>query len=193
MGTKVRIQGIVARVVGYSAYIMEKNSEGQWFGVYVYGGFSQIRAFKVGYGVVVEASTGQFNNAFQLTDTRDSKVLVTSMGHVIEPQLVTVDDLNISTNPEIENLLVKIENLTITDGYDTNSNNAYTLFAKTADGKDIDIRVDTDTHLRDENNQIIVSHEYFVGKKMTIVGIVGQYDGQYQIMLTDMNDIQYLN
>lgn len=204
-GRRVRVQGIVTRVYGfnkyqtvggYSAYIQEF-IDGEWYGVYVYGGFSPHSAFKPGYGVVIEGTTGEFTptgatqGIFQITDAEDdSKIKLVSMGHQIDPITVPASEVKI-TNKAILNLLVKVEGLTPNGKGSNSDGGGFTL--QTTQG--VDIRVDGKVFLFDENNNRFDKYEdllaYINGRTFTIVGPVSEFINRYQIMLTDLNDLVF--
>jgi endonuclease YncB( thermonuclease family) len=202
-GRKVRIQGIVSRVYGYgqyqqaggySAYVQEQDENGKWHGVYVYGGFSPITGFKPGHIVVIEGKTGDHNGVFQITDIKkNSQVQIIGMGHELEPIVLAPSEVKIS-NKDIVNLLVEVQGLTLSGNGYTSDGGGYTVYTK----EGVDIRIDGKVNLFDNENNRIKDHEQFIafigtGVKFNIIGPVSEYNNRYQIMLTDLNDIQYLN
>lgn len=205
-GRSVRVQGIVSRVYGYgkfnptggySAYIQEF-VDGQWYGVYVYGGFNPHSAFKPGYGVVIEGKTGEFTpegateGIFQITDVEtDSKIKLISMGHVLDPITVQPSEVT-TTNTSILNLLIKVEGLTLNGNGSNSGGGGFTV--KTTQG--VDIRIDAKVTLFDDSTRLDYYEDfiaYIDGRTFTVVGPVSEFINRYQVMLTDINDVQFLD
>lgn len=84
---------------------------------------------------------------------------------------------------------IMMKNLKVVKTYTTNnpdsdSNGAFTLTC-TCDGLTIEVRT---TVLRDENKQLIKAEDY-LGKTITVKGVVDIYSGDYQIKVFNVNDL----
>ena len=86
-----------------------------------------------------------------------------------------------------------IKNLTIVSIYTTNnggsSDGAHSITCKDSDGNKIVLRTEK---LYDEDNNLIPASYFPVGSTITEVrGIVGAYDGEYQLMVFHQNDVVF--
>ena len=115
------------------------------------------------------------------------------MGHELKPIVLAPSEVKIS-NKDIVNLLVEVQGLTLSGKGYTSDGGGYTVYTK----EGVDIRIDGKVNLFDNENNRIKDHEQFIafigtGVKFNTIGPVSEYNNRYQIMLTDLNDIQYLN
>lgn len=198
---KVAVVGTVTRVLGFSAYVEDCSGETGCYGIYVYAGFTQLQKLVVGFELRIEGTMvyhpDQETGAPQITDTRDSKITVLSTGNEVVPTVMTISELNRTTNPTISGRFVKLENVTVYSGYDS-ANNAFTFRIRDAQNNTIEVRVASDIAIRDlsipapQDNRIR-TWEYFNGKNIDIVAPIGVYSGQYQLLLGSFNDITFHN
>ena len=85
---------------------------------------------------------------------------------------------------------VEMKGLVVTDCYtttkeDSSSKGAITLTCTTPDGKEVQVR----TVVLYDNNNVMVTEDYFEGKTIDVKGIVDYFDGSYQIKVFSLNDI----
>ncbi len=209
VGKKVVVSGVVSRKVGIAACFIQQYDEetDQYYGVYLYGGFTPIAAFSVGNSVEIEAKINYHSGSLQLTDI-EAKVHSWAPDENPEQEVNTLDlaDASVLTkeNTDLIGRLVKIHNLTVTSGYDTSTSNAFTIKCsyKDASGasKTLNIRVDDAIALKDAEGNRITTWKYFEGKTITsVVASVAYYDskpdddsynGDIQLMLALMSDIE---
>ena len=117
-----------------------------------------------------------------------------------------LEDISMHNYNSIANLITINEELVITDYYDSEENNAFTLKTnyQLSDGNFLDIRVDQNTALFDEEGIRIRSGERFVGKTITsFTGILSyydpnfgqqdpeKYDGRVQLMWVSTDDVVF--
>lgn len=210
-GKRVVVNGVVARMNGStSCYLQQYDDEtNRFYGVYVYGGFTQKSEFAVGNSVIIECRIGYYFGSLQLTDIISIKLR--AWGDKTNPDsTVHVDDIEDMSviNPENTLLMgsfVQLHNLVVVGGSDTETSNAFTIrcnYTLNGEIKRLDIRVDANITLRDESNERITTYEYFSGKTFeTIKAVVsyydydggesGAYDGYIQLMLTQMSDFTF--
>lgn len=212
----IKITGLVVRKSGSAnAYIQQYDSEtGEYYGIYVYGGYNSISKLLVGSYVQITGKIGYYYGSLQITDVKsDSQVKL--MTAPDESQIVSlsksIDEINdIYAYNNIGNL-VTIHNLRVTGYNDSNNNSSFTLYCKytnvSGQEEQFNVRVDATIKLVDpETNEQILSGAYFSGKTFaSITGLVNYYNGattapgtnyengHIQLALTSMDDVTFVN
>ncbi len=210
----IKISGLVVRKNGNSnAYIQQYDQEtGEYYGMYVYGGYNSISKLFVGSYVQVTGKIGYYYGSLQITDvTSDSKITLLSAPD--ETQIMTLD----KTIDEIDDIynyknignLVTIQNLRVTGYKDSDNNSSFTVYCKytnlSGQEKQFNIRVDSLVKLvNPETGEQILSGKYFEGKTIaSITGIVNYYNGattapgtnyengHIQLGLSSLNDVTF--
>lgn len=176
-GKKVAITGIVTSVLGAAAYIQQGD-----YGIYVY---NRTWSPHLAVGNEVELSgltptyypdtTGAKQCSGYQARTGYSNVL--STGNVVEPTIVTIADI---TDNHVGTYL-KLEDLTVVSVYI--KDDAFTITAEDSLGNEISVRKDSDSP------DDITSSMFQVGTTFTIVGPLSRYYSEYQIIVTDIDDI----
>lgn len=204
-GKKVVVSGVVTRLNGLTAcYIQQYDVDSnEYYGIYIYGGYTTQSAFKVGNSIVIEGKIGYYNGSLQITDV-NAKVKSFAPSNTDDLIYVNeVEDKSVITyeNHALMGSLVKVTDLTVTGGNDADSN-AFTIYTSYVDKngvtRKLDVRVDNNTNLVGPDGERITSYQYFSGK--TIKELVAQvsyfdyntddnYDGYVQLMLSSLNDI----
>lgn len=209
----IRVSGVVVRNNGSTnAYIQQYDEEtGQYYGIYVYGGYNAISNLIVGASVEITAKLNYYYGSLQITDlTSDTKIKI--YNYDLEQIVVTeetLDDINNIYAYEKIGSLVKVHGLTITDYNDSDNTSATTLYGtyvdKNGQTQKFNVRIDQSIKLVDpETGEQILSGEYFVGKTFeSITGIVTYYNGaqdapknayeygHIQLSLTTMDDVVF--
>ena len=203
----IKISGIVVRKNGTTnAYIQQYDEEtNQYYGIYVYGGFNAINKLILGASVEITAKIGYYYGSLQITDLiSDQKIRVFSVNNFDSISVIdeNVSELDIYDYYKIGNL-IKVENLRVVSYNDADNTSATTLYCRTEDGKEFNIRIDQNVALYDpETNEQILSGQYFMGKTFkSIAGILCYYngnpdnpkyaEGKLQLALTDMADVVF--
>lgn len=212
----IKVTGMVVKKNGNTnAYIQQYDPEtGEYYGMYVYGGYNSISKLLLGASVQVTGKIGYYYGSLQITDVKsDSQIKVCSIPD--ESQILaiptTIDEIdNIYEYEKIGNL-VTIQNLEVTGYKDSDNNSSFTIYCnytnKKGERKQFNIRVDSLVKLvNPETNEQILSGEYFSGKTISsITGIVTYYNGateapgtnykngHIQLSLTSMNDVEFNN
>ena len=197
MGTKVTVEGIVTKKVNADAYI-ETTIEGKQYGIYLFAAYNDgfVPIGKVGNMVKVTGILTEFNGSLQLTDLKYSKfkpgeddMLLLSTGHTVTPREVSIEEVNLQTNPELAQTLVSVKDIVVTGGKndDHGSFNVY----GTVNGTKISLRFDKNTahNYKDADGNLIKTYEYFLGKTLDVVGIVDIYYENYQIKIITTKDV----
>ena len=206
-GKKITVSGVVTRMQGNTCCYIQQYDEksNDYYGLYIYGGFKPITKCAVGNSVVISGTIGFFNGMLQMSSVDNYNIKVRSFAGENPEENINVKDFGSDiSNITIQNTnlfgsLIQVSGLKVTGGYNA-ENGAYTLFAE-MNGKRFNVRVDASVALYDENEKLIESYEYFVGKTFeSIKGILayydndfnagtGKYDGVCQLMLLSMKDV----
>ena len=115
----------------------------------------------------------------------DAKTFTSKIDIMFEEETKTFDYAGLVLNTSIS-----MKNLYVDSVYTTSqgdSKGAMTLHCIAEDGTRIDLRT---TVLRDENNQVITA-DYFEGKTIDIKGFVDYYDGDYQIEIYSVDHVTF--
>lgn len=212
----IKISGLVVRKSGTSnAYIQQYDSEtGEYYGIYVYGGYNSISKLLVGSYVQITGRIGYYYGSLQITDVKsDSQIRL--MTAPDESQIValskTIDEIDDIYAYDMIGNLVTVQNLRVTGYNDSDNNSSFTLYCKytnlSGEEKQFNVRVDAAVKLVDpETNEQILSGAYFNGKTFaSITGLVNYYNGattapgtnyengHIQLALSSMDDVTFAN
>ncbi len=215
----VRIQGTVAKTVSDSSFIEEFDPEtGLYFGIQVYFGYgtSLLEILKVGNRVEIVGKVTTHNDVYQISDLtmskfeynpeKDSKLL--EAGTSAPPaQAIEAKDLNskitltfegeeedeeltLDYGAAIMSTLVSLSHLQVTDVYTTKdgtTKGAVSITCKAEDDTVITVRTDV---LRNADGSV-VTEDIYVGKTISVTGLVDLYDGKYQVRVSNINNITF--
>ena len=142
---KTLVHGEIDESINFP-YIVQ---DGEWYGIYLYGGFSgQAKKLTIGYEVRVGGNFSLYAGSLQITNVNPDSIEVINREkqtpHVYEVNDITTLSL---TNTQIMNCLVEVRNLKVVGGYNTASSDGFTLYCKDEHGNQINIRVDGNTTL----------------------------------------------
>lgn len=143
-----------------SPYIVK---DGEWYGVYLYGGFTGISSkLIIGQEVKVAGNIGTFYGALQITGVTSDGISVLNT-EITEPHCYVIDDISTLSleNTQLFGCLVELKNLYVYDGYNTKTSDAFTIKCKDANGNKINIRVDGNTAIHqtkgDPSDRVVVT------------------------------------
>lgn len=150
-------------------YILQ---DGEWYGVYLYGGFSGVSSIlQIGYEIKVEGNIGTYSGALQITGVTSSGIeilspVVDGKYQKYDQHVYQLDDTSSLTvdNVQMMGTLVELSNLTVIGGYNTAGSDAYTIKCVDAYGNTINIRVDDKCSIKQD----------VVGDKTIIPAVNGQ-------------------
>ena len=123
--------------------------DGEWYGVYLYGGFSGLASkLVIGQEVKVAGNIGTFYGALQITGVTADGISVLNQ-EITTPHVYEIDDISTLTldNSQLFGCLVKISDISVYNGYNTKTSDAFTLKCQDAKGNRINLRVDGSTKL----------------------------------------------
>ena len=181
VGKKVVIRGIITRQIGGHPYIQDNG-----YGIYLYKGFEFTTKLAEGNEVLLSGVTLTYypdaeTGGPQLTGFTRTNIEVLSEGNVVDPTIMLVTEFtetNIGT-------LVKVLQLTVISVYENSYDSAFTVTAEDANGNVISIR-------RDDSASIDITADLFaVGTTFDIVAPLGRYNGQYQLMISKLEDLTF--
>ena len=166
---------ILAKVKGGSyAYYDE---DGNYYGVYVYGGYVNQPGFNVGNSVVIEGKIGYYFGCLQITDINVKVRAFAPEDPSTTYYVEKIDDKSVINvnNGDLIGSLVTIENLTITGGSNSDTN-AFTIYTSYVDSEGktqkLDIRVSNNVNLVGPDGTRITKYDYFVGKTIKSITII---------------------
>ena len=135
--------------------------DGEWYGVYLYGGFTGISSkLTIGQEVKVAGNIGTFYGALQITGVTADGIAVLNK-EITNPHVYDIEDvssLSVNGSTQLFGCLVELHDLTVYSGYNTKTSDAFTLKCQDAHGNKINIRVDGNTAI----------HQYKTGEKIHV-------------------------
>lgn len=218
-GKKVVFEAVIVRDFGNSIYLQAYCEEsGMYHGIGAYYGYSFSGMDQLTIGnlmkIVGTVSYWEGGGTYQISDLKynafspdqSNNIQVIEKGHEVVYNLITPEqfcdgkvelvlvneegeevltefdyaELALNTAVEMHGLYVKDARMTTTDS----SYGEITLTC-TAGGKTIQVRTEA---LRDENGDLI-TEDYYKGHTIDVKGLVGYYNGNYQIKLISLNDV----
>ncbi len=216
---KVAFEGVVTKNSDNSVYVEDYDEEtGLYYGISVYYGYDLygdgLQILNVGnrvriVGTVTFWETGGYYQVSGveysvMRPNNPNNLKLISTGHTPTFKLtdgatytsdVTIDieDAGSKTFKYAElaiDTTIEMKNLKVTDCYTTtndasSSKGAITLTCTTPDGKSVQIRTIV---LYNENNEL-VTEDYFMGKTIDVKGIITFFSDDYQIKLFSLNDV----
>ena len=127
--------------------------DGEWYGVYLYGGFTGISSkLIIGQEVKVAGNIGTFYGALQITGVTADGIAVLNK-EISEPHIYDIADvssLSVEGSTQLFGCLVELHDLTVYSGYNTKTSDAFTLKCQDAQGNKINIRVDGNTAIHQQ-------------------------------------------
>ncbi len=207
----VRVQGVVTETFSNSSYIEDFDPEtGLYFGMQVYFGWatSFLSILEVGNYVEIVGKISTHNDTYQISDVTMSKFnynpetdsRVISKGNETAAQEIEPKDLNtkltltfegkedeedetvtIDYGEAVMSTLVLMSHLEVTDVYTTQdgaSKGAVTITCKAADNTVITVRTEV---LKNSGTGETVTEDVYVGKTISVKGLVDKYEGKYQV------------
>jgi len=171
LGKRVGVTGIVTARIGNNAFIQDGDS-----GIYIYTSQRRFRYLVTGNEVRVVGTLSDYNNLLEIVNP-EGVDLVTEAVDLPAPVTVRLGQVSES----LEARLVRVENVRI-DGVQPHSGRGYNVEIS-QDGSHGFIRVD----------QYLVPYidddSFVPGDVVTIVAPVGQYQGDYQLMVPGPDSI----
>ncbi len=219
---KVAFEGVITKNNNNSVYVEEYDAEsGLYFGMTVYYGYSLngtgLQILTVGNRVRIVGTVTYYETGgtYQVSGLEYSpmrpddpaNIKKISEGHepaytVTNPTTFTEGKVSLTVGEEVKSFdyaelglytSVEMKDLKVVDSYTTtkeesSSKGAMTLTCKVG-GKTISVR----TIVLYDDSGALVTADRFMGKTLTVRGLVDRFDGQYQIKVFSLNDITIKN
>lgn len=133
------------------------------------------------------------NNLELISEGHTGAFPLTTADTLFNSKITVVDDDGVSTEYSYTqlalNTTIEMHNLRVVDTYTTNNggdnDGAISITCISPEGIRFTVRTGV---LRDENNNL-VTEDYFVGKTINVKGVVSSYDGQYQVKVLSFENI----
>ena len=207
----VRVEGTVVAKFGGSAYIEDYDPEtGRYFGIQIFYGYPKdgtVKALSVGNRVSVYGKVTEHNGGYQLTDVSkneitphpdtDIEILGTGKGSFVDTKVDDImngtvsidfvtdegkDTIELDYGEAVMSTTVTLKNLRVMEMYTTSnggqSDGAISITCEDEYGDEIVVRTEV---LYDDKGEL-VTEEMFEGKTITVKGLIGQYNGVYQVI-----------
>lgn len=177
LGKKVTIRGTVTSKIGANVYI-----EQDGYGVYIFVWNTYTTKLEPGNYVILSGVVPtDYNNLLEISNFRSEKTTVVSTGNQFTPTLLTPGDIA----ERYEGTYVQMNNLEITSVETPDEKGSYTITAKDETGHEIYIRHDGGIYPHIDSSLFIVGH------KIDVVGPIGQFYDDYQLMISNISDITF--
>lgn len=173
VGTSVEVTGVVTSRIGSNAYIQDETGA-----IYIYANSYNYSALHPGIQVTFTARTMDYNGLLELSNVEDKKITAVAEGISVEPMVVELADVG----EKIEAMYVRVNNLTVTSISASENTLGYSVYVKSGEATGI-VRIDK--YL----NPYIEPDFFMVGEEISVIGNVGQYLSDYQIMISGEDDI----
>ena len=210
-GAKVTVEGVVCKTSGdYDAFICD-TIDGIQYALYIFAGYKSYTPMRgLGNRIKITGTYTIFYGNPQLTSVSynpflpsedDMSIISTGNDYTIEETTVTA-----VSNKESVNKVVKLNNLTVYDGYTEidattrEPSGALTLRAKDADQNQMSIRIPEDVWVENEQGVRIRDWAVFKDRVVSLVGCINFYapneedpdTGYYQIKLCIKTDFEFV-
>jgi len=172
-GSNVKLTGVVTARIGSNAFIQDETGA-----VYIYANRYNYTALNPGIRVELTAKVTEYNGLLELTDIEDKKITAVDEGIEILPMEISLDEVG----EDIESRYIRIDGLTVTEVVTSDTEKGYDVHVTDGETKGI-IRIDK--YL----NPYIEPDFFKVGEVIGVIGNIGQYLEQYQIMISGEDDI----
>lgn len=212
-GVKVSFEGVVTRAWNNSVYVEEYDEENDiYYGIPIYYGYSLpgegLDILSVGNRVKIVGTVEYYETSgnYQVSGLQyramrkddPGNISLISKGNEIPYTNVTAEELNekvitftngdesveMELSSAIQGTTVKMENLIITSSYFSEDNSVLTLIS--TDGRYfVELRI---VNTKDKNG-VIINKDYFLGKTISVKGVVDSYGGNTQIKIFKLDDI----
>lgn len=216
---KVAFEGVVTMNNSNTAYIEEYDEEtGLYYGISVYYGYGLngdgLEILGVGnrvriVGTVTYYETGGYYQVSgveysSMRPNNPNNLKLISTGHTPTFKVIDGNTYKSDVTVEIEDAAprtekfaslaldttVEMKGLVVTDCYttakeDSSSKGAITLTCVTPDGNTVQVR----TIVLYDNNNVLITEDYFMGKTIDVKGIITFFSDDYQIKLFSVNDV----
>lgn len=174
-GTNVKIRGIVTNYIGQNAFITDGTAS-----VYIYANKYNYGALDdIGTEIELTGKVIEYNGLTEISSIVDNLITTISEGNEVVPTDIVLDDIDES----IEGDLVRLTDLTI-QRVDISDDGGYDIVVSSGDAYGT-IRIDK--YLEDYPDPETLE----AGMIIDVIGSIGQYLDNYQIMICNSEAITY--
>jgi len=172
-GKTVKVKGIITAVLGQNMYIQDGEHA-----IYIYANKYTYRAAVVGNEVELTADLAEYASQRQLTNVEEKIIEVLSEGNELpEVKEITLDQLN----EDFESRYVTLKDLEVVSVPESNEG-GFSVEVKNGELEGI-VRIDK--YL----DPMIETSFFEVGTTIDVIGVVGQYNETYQLMIRTEADV----
>jgi endonuclease YncB( thermonuclease family) len=172
-GKNVSVIGVVTNTIDKNAFIQDDTGA-----VYIYANKYNYSALEKGNKVQLEGKLLEYNGLLEISNIVDKKITLIEEGIEIEPKLITLDMIG----EDIEGQYIKLENLTVQEIITQENQKGYDVVV--TDGENVGL-VRVDKYLKPYPEP----GEFEVGEVITVIGNIGQFLEEYQIMIGSLDDV----
>lgn len=173
LGSNAITGGIITSVIGKNAFIQDESGA-----VYVYTNKYNYMAIVKGNEIALTAKITEYNGLMELSDILDKKITKVSEGHDIQPEVITLDQIG----EAYEAYYIRVNDVTVTRIVEIEGQKGYDVVIEKDDTASV-IRVD-------KYLDPYINPDFFqVGDTFDVIGNVGQYNTDYQIMIESAQSI----
>ncbi|MDE5855483.1 MAG: thermonuclease family protein [Anaeroplasmataceae bacterium] len=192
--TKVSFDCTITREDGMYVYAQDFDAEtNKVYSILLYKGYNlNTRKLAVGNRVKIIGNVQEYGGFVQVSGMQDIAVVsednikIIQRNYEIITTTITPDELN-AADDSMERLLVKLENVKVTEMYTTKQGDSAGAITITGTVGDKTVKIRTAV-LRTENYEII-DESYFEGKTITVIGLLETYNNEKQVKLVSINDV----
>lgn len=180
MGRFVTVEGVITRTEGGHPWLQQGD-----YGIYLYSGFEFTTQLVIGNEVRISRLQlaywpDQFTGALQLTNFRRTNMTILSRDNVVEPSVISLEELD---EDQIGSF-IKLENLTLMD---SRNGNQFTIRAQDEHGNIVHLRKNSSSNFSFPTGVLTA------GKQINISGPVHVFNGQIQVVITRLDDVEILD
>ncbi|MCF7927075.1 MAG: thermonuclease family protein [Candidatus Izimaplasma sp.] len=178
---KVVVEATISRTVSGHPYLQDGD-----YGIYLYKGYSYTTKLAEGNRILLSGVTLTYypdkeTGSPQLTGFTRENLEVISEGNIIVPNVTTIPTITV----EDIGTLIELHDLTVISVYENTDNSAFTVTVEDALGNQITIR-------REAGVEDTITPELFTeGTMFDIVAPLSRYMGNYQLMISKLDDINF--
>ena len=181
IGVQITLTGVITRIVGNNGWLQQGD-----YGVYVYVGHVFTTRIAPGNEVTIDRLIPTYfpdpqSGALQVSNVESRRITIISSDNTVEPNVLNPGDI---TTDHVGSL-VQFQEVEIISRFGSAS--AFTLTVRGSDGETFQLRKDSLT-----SNTVDYSL-FTTGTIINVVGPIHIWNGVKQMMLTSIDDVDFIN